>query len=340
MRIILAGFGVVGRSLLEIIGERGGELRRLYGLNPRFVAIVDRGGAAVSEQGLEPLQALQVKKFKKTVAEYPELGRRGLGVEDVLDDVEADIYIDATPTNIIDGEPSYTYLRKALTKKLHVVTVNKGPLALALPALKEIANHRRVILRFSGSVGGGMPVIEFARQCAMGDRVIRVEGILNGTTNYILTRMEEDGLSFEKALREAQEKGFAERDPTLDIKGIDTAVKLVILANEVLGIKSTIQNVKIKGIDEIRLEDVEKAAERGEVIRLLGKVDGGLRVEPTAIRREDPLAVKYAMNAVAFHTENSGRHIITGKGAGGRETATAIIRDLIQIKATITRGGI
>ncbi len=340
MRIILAGFGVVGRSLLEIIGERGGELRRLYGLNPRFVAIVDRGGAAVSEQGLEPLQALQVKKLKKTVAEYPELGRRGLGVEDVLDDVEADIYIDATPTNIIDGEPSYTYLRKALAKKLHVVTVNKGPLALALPALKEIANHRRVILRFSGSVGGGMPVIEFARQCAMGDRVIRVEGILNGTTNYILTRMEEDGLSFEKALREAQEKGFAERDPTLDIKGLDTAAKLVILANEVLGIKSTIQDVKIKGIDEIRLEDVEKAAERGEVIRLLGKVDGGLRVEPTAIRREDPLAVKYAMNAVAFHTENSGRHIITGKGAGGRETATAIIRDLIQIKATITRGGI
>lgn len=340
MRIILAGFGVVGRSLLEIIGERGEELRRLYGLNPRFVAIVDRGGAAVSEQGLEPLQALQVKKLKNTVAEYPESGRRGLGVEDVLEEVEADVYVDATPTNIADGEPSFTYLRKALTKRLHTVTVNKGPLALALPALKELAHHRRVILRFSGSVGGGMPVIEFARQCAMGDRVIKVEGILNGTTNYILTRMEEGGLSFEKALREAQEKGFAERDPTLDIKGFDTAAKLVILANEVLGIKSTIQDVKIRGIDEIGLEDVEEAAERGEVIRLLGKVDGGLKVEPTAVRREDPLAVKYAMNAVAFHTENSGRHIITGKGAGGRETATAIIRDLIQIKAAITSGGI
>lgn len=340
MRIILAGFGVVGRSLLEIIGERSGKLRGLYGLNPRFVAIVDSGGAAVSEQGLEPLRALQVKELKKTVAEYPELGRRGLGVEDILEDVEADIYIDATPTNIIDGEPSYTYLRKALAKKLHVITVNKGPLALALPALKELANHRGVMLRFSGSVGGGMPVIEFARQCAMGDRVIRVEGILNGTTNYILTRMEEDGLSFEKALREAQEKGLAERDPTLDIKGLDTAAKLVILANEVLGIKSTIQDVEIKGIDEIRLEDVEKAAKRGEVIRLLGKVDGGLKVEPTAIKREDPLAVKYAMNAIAFHAENSGRHIITGKGAGGRETATAIIRDLIQIKAAITGGGI
>ncbi len=339
MRIVLAGFGVVGRSLLEIVSEQSEELVRRYGMSLRFVAIVDRGGAAVSENGLNPLKALESKRLKGTVAGYPGCGKPGIDTLSILDDVEADVFIDALPTNLRDGEPSYTYLKKAITMRLHTITVNKGPLALALPALKELAEYRGVVLRFSGSVGGGMPVIEFARQCAMGDRVVRVEGILNGTTNYILTRMEE-GLGFQEALREAQEKGYAERDPSLDIKGYDTAAKLVILANEVLGIRATLEDVEIRGIEGLDGREIEDAKRRGETIRLIGKVDGGLRVEPTRIKVDDPLAVRYAMNAVAFQTENSGRHIITGRGAGGRETATAILRDLIQVKKFMAGGGV
>jgi len=340
LRLILAGFGVVGRSLAELVEERIRALKAAYGLSPRFVAIVDRGGAALAEEGLELELALKAKKLRGTVAAYPGAGRPGLSVVEALDEAEADVLVDATPTNLVDGEPSYSFTRKALALGLHVVTVNKGPLALALPALRELAAHKGVVLRFSGSVGGGMPVIEFARQCAIGDKVVKVEGILNGTTNYILTRMEEAGLSFEDALREAQEKGYAERDPTLDVKGFDTAAKLVILANEVLGIRATLEDVSIRGIDDVVAGDVENAARNGMAIRLLGKVDGGLRVEPTMIKREDPLAVKYAMNAVAFHMESSGRHVITGKGAGGRETATAIIRDLIEVKKFMMGGGV
>ncbi|MCS7126050.1 MAG: homoserine dehydrogenase [Aigarchaeota archaeon] len=335
MRIILAGFGIVGRSLADILIESGEELRTVEGLNTRIVAVVDSGGAAVDEKGLNLEEILRVKKKYGSVSYHPELGRREHSVKDLLDEVEADVLVDATPTNLKDGEPSYTYIKKALTQRMHVVTVNKGPLALALPALKELAQYKGVIFRFSGSVGGGLPVIEFARECARGDKIIKVEGVLNGTTNYILSRME-DGLDFDKALREAQEKGYAEKDPSLDIKGMDTAAKLVILANEVLGVRATIKDVSIKGIDGLERREIEESMRSGETYRLIGRVDGGLEVKPVKISLGDPLAVRYSLNAVSFTTVNSGRHVILGRGAGGRETATAIIRDLIEIKKKLT----
>lgn len=331
LRILLAGFGIVGKSLAEILLENSERLRREEGLNIRIIGIVDSGGAAVYEKGLNLEEMIKTKKRNRSVSLNIEYGRPGLNVLDLLDELDVDVLVDATPTNLVDGEPSYTYIKKALTSRVHVVTVNKGPLALALPALKELAQHKDVILRFSGSVGGGLPVIEFARQCARGDNIVKIEGVLNGTTNYIISRME-DGLEFDAALREAQEKGYAEKDPGLDIKGFDTAAKLVILANEILGIKATLNNVDIKGIEELSRKEINEAIQDGETYRLIGRVDGGLEVKPTKIRKEDPLAIRYSLNAVSFTTLNSGVHVILGRGAGGRETATAIIRDLIEIK--------
>lgn len=327
----MAGFGVVGRSLAEVLIELSEELRMMEGLNTRIVAIVDSGGAAVDEKGLDLEEMLRVKKRYGSISSHSDLGRPGESVEDLLDEVEADVLVDTTPTNLKDGEPSYTYIKKALTQRIHVVTVNKGPLALALPALKELAQYKGVLFKFSGSVGGGLPVIEFARECAKGDKIIKVEGVLNGTTNYIITRME-DGLEFHEALAEAQEKGYAEKDPSLDIMGLDTAAKLTILANEVLGLRVTIRDVSIQGIEDLTRRDLEESIRSGETYRLIGRVDGGLEVKPVKINLGDPLAVRYSLNAVSFTAMNSGRHIILGRGAGGRETATAIIRDLIEIK--------
>lgn len=311
--------------------ERSEELRREEGLNIRIIGIVDSGGAAVYEKGLNLVEMIKTKKKAGSISSHNDYGRAGLNVLDLLDELDVDVLVDATPTNLSDGEPSYTYVRKALTSRIHVVTVNKGPLALALPALKELAKHKDVMFRFSGSVGGGLPVIEFARQCARGDEIIKVEGVLNGTTNYIISRME-DGLEFEAALREAQERGYAEKNPSLDIRGLDTAAKLVILANEILGIKATINDVRIKGIEELRKKEIDEAIRSGETYRLIGRVDGGLEVKLTRIKREDLLAIRYSLNAVSFTTLNSGVHVILGRGAGGRETATAILRDLIEIK--------
>ncbi|MEM1532241.1 MAG: homoserine dehydrogenase [Nitrososphaerota archaeon] len=331
MNIIIAGFGTVGQSFVQLLMSHREFLKKAYGLVIKVVAIVDSKGAAVSQRGLDLNLVMRCKREYGTVAKAASVGYE-MNLLEVIRSVEADTLIEATHTNLINGEPGMTHILNALQLGLNVITVNKGPLALAMPMLKEIAEHKKLALKFSGTVGGGLPVLAFAKECAKGDRVVKVEGVLNGTTNYILTRME-DGLRFDEALVEAQEKGYAERDPTLDVSGMDTACKLVILANEVLGKRVTLRDVKVEGIAGIKPEDIKMAKGTGKTVRLIGVADESeVFVKPLIIDQSDPLAVKYTYNAITLTLENSGRHTITGKGAGGRETATAIIRDLISIK--------
>src|SRR3712207_1298114 len=154
----------------------------------------------------------------------------------------------------------------------HVITVNKGPLALSFPSLMELANYNGVLLRFSGTVGGGTPILEFAKRCLKGDRIISFKGILNGTTNYILSKMEE-GLTFDSALNDAKRKGYAEAVPSLDIEGYDAAAKLVIMANLIMGMKVTIKDINRTGISSVQVSDVQRAQERGNAIKLLAICD-------------------------------------------------------------------
>jgi len=331
LRVALVGLGVVGQSLLEIAAEKRDELLSRYGLGLRIVLAADRSGAVYSPSGFKPSEVLAAKRSGEI--RKIDAFKRFNDVFMALDEVEADILVDATPTNIVDGEPSYSLIRKAFLCGVDVVTVCKGALALYMPALKEMAVRRNAFLMFSGTVGGGMPVLAFARECGKADRIEYIEGILNGTTNYILTRMEEDGMDFRTALAEAQRLGYAEADPTLDVKGLDTACKITILANEVLGMNMTVHDVRVRGIDEVSSEEVEEARRDGKAVRLVAFAgDGKLEVGPRRLDVRDPLAVKMAMNAVRFKTTLSGSHVITGKGAGGKETATAIIRDIISIK--------
>lgn len=332
------GLGVVGQSFLQLISKNRPELVSRYGLGLRVVFAADRSGGVYSPSGLPPEELLQAKK-SAGICRLVDAKFYG-NVSDALQDVEADVVVDATPTNIVDGEPSYSIIRAAILRGMDVVTVSKGALALYMPALKEMALRRDVLLKFSGTVGGGMPVLAFARECSRADRVEAIEGILNGTTNYILTKMEEEGLEFRHALAEAQRLGYAEADPSLDIKGLDTACKITILANEVLGMKATIHDVNVSGIEEVSAEEVNRARLDEKVVRLVAFAGrGALDVRPRMVDVRDPLAVKMAMNAVRFRTTYSGSHVITGKGAGGTETATAIIRDIISIKIQRTETG-
>ena len=331
MRILLVGLGVVGQSLLELLANRSGELLNRYGLSIRLLMAADRTGAVANPKGLKPAEVLKAKRGTGIMS--LEAPIKESSPIHLIEELESDLLVDATPTNIHDGEPSNSLIRAGIRRGLDVVTVSKGALALYLPALKELAEYRGVVLRFSGTVGGGMPVIEFGRECGRSDRVEKIAGVLNGTTNYILTRMEEEGLSFQDALNEAQRLGYAERDPTLDIKGYDTACKIIILANEILGMRATLSDVKISGIDNVRVEDVKTGRSRGKLVRLLGVADSNsLEVSPQYVDERDPLAVKGALNAVMFKTSYSGSHTIMGKGAGGMETATAILRDLVSVK--------
>ncbi|HEX2471863.1 MAG TPA: homoserine dehydrogenase [Nitrososphaera sp.] len=331
MRVVIVGFGIVGQSFAKLLLSRSADLYSQYGIKPRIVACVDNGGSAIAPAGLDLKRLLEAKKTKGTVGGY-EKGSTKFDPFQVIEKVDAEVMLECTPTNLNDGEPATSHITTAMRSQKHVISVNKGPLALAFPSLIELANYNGVLLRFSGTVGGGTPILEFAKRCLKGDRIISFYGILNGTTNYILSKMEE-GRPYEAAMKDAKEKGYAEANPSLDVDGFDAAAKLVIMANWIMGMKVTMKDIKRTGIVNVRLSDVKNAAERGNAIKLLAVCDSKqLYVAPTEVAKTDPICVNGTLNAVTFSSEHSGQQTIIGRGAGGMETASAMLRDLIEIR--------
>jgi len=331
MRLILVGLGAVGQGFLSILDGEAGSLLDRYGLRIKIIAALDTSGAVVQPSGVDPVVLLKAKRSPAGLASLQPLYRPGRRALEIIHTVDADAVVEATPTNILDGEPAMSHIRGALKAGRHVVTANKGPIALAMGYLHSLAEERGVVLRFSGTVGGGTPMLDLARLGLRGDRIVRIAGILNGTTNFVLTRMAE-GLEFEEALAEAQKLGYAEADPSYDVRGIDTGIKLAILANWAMGAKLSVSDVQVRGIDGIRRADVEKAAAGGKAIKLLARYDGvRASVGPELIPQLDALNVPGRLNAVTYTTEHLGALTLTGPGSGGRETAAAVLRDLIDI---------
>ncbi|RLE40595.1 homoserine dehydrogenase [Candidatus Woesearchaeota archaeon] len=338
MRIIILGFGVVGRALAKLLWEETPKLTKQYGIKPIIIGIADRRGAVYNEKGLNIPEVLDVKRKYGTVSKHPD-GVMGMTGTDLINTVYSDVMIEVTPTNLDSGEPGLTHIREALKAGVNVVTSNKGPLALAMPALVELAEYNGVAFRFSGTVGGGTPILDYGRRLLAGDSIEEVEGILNGTTNYILTRMTE-GLEFEEALEEARLMGYAERDPSMDLDGLDAACKLIIMANYIMGLRVTLGDVRVEGIRGISREEVAEAYRRGYAIKLIASIVGdSLEVKPMEVPVRDPICVWGTLNAVTFKCRRLGEQTIIGRGAGGVETALSIIRDLVEIKHRLTRGG-
>lgn len=325
---------MVGQSFVKLLVSHSTDLYNVYGIKPKVVACADNGGIVTCDQGLNLDRLLNVKKKKKSVAQY---GPRGSTSEivDVIENLDAEVVIELTPTNITDGEPGKNHIITAMKSGKNVITVNKGPLALEFPSLIELAEYNRIAFKFSGTVGGGTPILEFAKRCLRGDRIISFEGILNGTTNYILSKMYE-GLNFSQALRDASEKGYAEKDPTLDIEGYDAVAKLVIASNFVMNLKSTINDVRRTGIRDVQASEVVNERKKGNAIKLIASCDGKkLIVGPKPVSTKDPICVDGILNAITFTCQHSGQQTIIGKGAGGMETASSILRDLIDIRSII-----
>jgi homoserine dehydrogenase len=340
MRVILFGFGVVGQNLTKLLLSSENDIYTNYGMKPRIVAVTDSKGYVISTSGLDLERLLEIKRSKGSVYYYTDnVTSKGsfkdLDIDELLS-LDAECLIDVTPTNIRNGEPSLTYITSAMKHGKNIVTANKGPLAIAFPSLIELAKYNNVILRFSATVGGGTPILEFAKHCLKGDSIMSIKGILNGTTNYILSKMEE-GLEFAQALEDARLKGYAEADPTLDIDGYDAAAKLVIIANWIMNLKVTMNDVKFTGIRDVRREDILRLLKEGSTIKLIAECDNKLSVMPQVISKKDPLCVNGTLNAVKFFSERSGELTLIGKGAGGIETASAILRDLIEIREVLSK---
>lgn len=334
MRIILVGFGVVGQSFAKLLLSRSADLYSQHGIKPRIVACVDNRGSAVSPAGLDLERLLAAKKSRGTVGAYGIKSEKFDPLQ-IIENVEAEVLVECTPTDLSTGEPGTSHIISAMRTGKNVISINKGPLALAFPSLIELADYNGVMFRFSGTVGGGTPILEFAKRCLKGDRITSFQGILNGTTNYILSKMEE-GLTYQGALQDAKEKGYAEAKPELDTDGYDAAAKLVIMANWIMGMKVTMKDVARTGISKVSVAEVEKAQSHGSAIKLIAACDSRrLEVKPAEVSKKDPICVNGTLNAVTFSSEHSGSQTIIGRGAGGMETASAVLRDLIEIRDTI-----
>ncbi len=335
MRLILCGFGVVGQSLAKLLESRSEDLYARFGLKPRIVGVFDTKGSAVESAGLDLSKLINVKKKYGTVKKYSS-SKNNLSGVDLIKSLDADVLVETTASNYKDAEPGMTHITEAMKHGLHVISVNKGPLALAFPSLMELAIYNQVLLRFSGTVGGGTPILDYAKNSLLGERIVSFEGILNGTTNYILTNMA-NGMSFKDALNDAKQKGYVEADESLDLDGLDAAAKLVILANWVMELKVTMPDIKRTGIRNVSADDIKNAAKKNCAVKLIASCNKELIVSPREISLDDPLCVNGTLNAISFTSEHSGTQTIIGRGAGGIETASSIIRDLLDIRQEISK---
>jgi|TARA_B100000446_G_scaffold114546_1_gene106868 homoserine dehydrogenase len=335
MRIILCGFGVVGQSLAKLLESRAEDLYARYGLKPRIIGVFDSKGSAVDVSGLDVTRLIQIKKKYGSVRKYSNTKNNVSGIQ-MINELEAEVLIETTASNYKDAEPGMSHIINAMKHGMHVISVNKGPLALAFPSLMELATYNHVIFRFSGTVGGGTPILDYAKNSLKGERIISFDGILNGTTNYILTNMT-NGMSFKDALNDAKNRGYVEADESLDLDGLDAAAKLVILANWIMGMKVTMPEIKRIGIRKIDSDDIRKAAANNSAIKLIASCDNGLIVKPKELPFDNPLCVSGTLNAISFTSEHSGTQTIIGRGAGGIETASSILRDLIDIRNEIVK---
>lgn len=325
VRLSIIGFGAVGQGVAQAIHSKK---ETLYGqgIDLRVVGISDSKGSEINARGIDLKSALQRKKQKGTVAQGNEVAL------DIIRNVEHEIVVEATPTNIKNGEPGLSNMSAAFNSGKHVVTSNKGPLALRFSELKESAEDNGLFFRYEATVGGAIPIFNLIHESLAGNRVIGIEGILNGTTNYILTRMAEERLPYELVLKEAQELGIAETDPTYDVEGIDSACKLVILANSVFGEAATYRDVKVTGITKITPEALELASKNNYVVKLICEAGHGtLTVAPRLVPKKHPLSVGGTLNVASILTDLAGRITISGKGAGSIETASSILSDILYI---------
>ncbi len=324
VRISIIGFGNVGSGVAEVIKRKREEIMRKHGLDIKIVGIANLSGIVVDENGLS----------EDTIAKF-KLGetKEDMTALNMIKEVEHEVVVETTPTNVENGKPGLTHITTALESDRHVVTSNKGPLALQYKKLMKLAASRGKELRFEAAVGGAMPIISLIRDNLAGKGVISIKGILNGTCNYILTRMVEEGLPYEHVLKEAQERGIAEADPSKDVEGIDTAVKLVILANSVFDRDMTYKDVEVAGITDITPEALKLANGAGYVIKLIGDVDRGecLKVAPRLVPKANPLNVGGTLNVATIKTDLAGDITVIGKGAGPIEAASAILSDIIGI---------
>jgi len=346
MSVVLVGFGNVGQSFASLLLQKQTFLRERFDVELLIVGAADSGieknfHSAYSANGLNSVTLLDLKKNHSTVAAYPGAGCTDSAIE-LIENSNSDLLLETTPTNLENGEPGLSHVRAALKAGMHVVTSNKGPLVFGWKELRELARSQGKEFRFGASVAGALPIIPMGHYSLMGSEVSSIQGILNGTTNYILSQMERKGITMKDALSEAQRMGIAEANPKLDLEGYDTAFKLLIAANAIMDADAKLSDIEIRGIEKISAEQVGSARERGNAYKLIGRADRingrlEMRVGVEEVDGNHPFRwVNGTWKSVLFKTDLLGEVLVTGGASSPKLTAGAMLRDVLNIMNEIS----
>jgi homoserine dehydrogenase len=340
-KIGLVGCGTVGQGFLEILLHKEKLLKEEYDFEARIVAISDKlKGSLLLPEGIEINTILSLLGRGENLGAYLEGKPNKAEKMDALQVIEqcnADIIAELTYTDIQKAEPATSHVKKALQTGKHVVTSNKGPAALFYNELKTLAEENNRDFKIEGTVMSGTPVFNLCKVAFAGNEIKEINGILNGTTNFILSKMEEEGMDYEDALKLAQKLGYAEADPTADVEGYDALAKIVILSNVLLGGNIKPSEAAREGITSLSKDKILEAKKEGYRYKLISstkKENGRIvaSVSPQKLPLSDPLSgIMGANNALTFDLDLLGKVTIQGPGAGKTETGYSILVDMLTI---------
>ncbi|WP_211440630.1 homoserine dehydrogenase [Collimonas humicola] len=332
LNVAITGFGGIGRKVAHLLHERRADYKKRYGFDLRIVGVCTGSAGIIHEDGLD-----------QAALEDKEAYFKGLSGAAFIDHVPADVLVEASPTDFRTGGAALAYIRSALARRMHIIAISKGALAVDYAGIREEASRQRVALKLSGAVGSAIPTIDLIQYNLAGCRVSSVSAIVTGTTNVILSEMMDKECSFADALAAAQRLGIAESDPTLDTDGWDTACKIAILSNAAFGTAIEVEKMFRQGISGVTLADVRQWRAAGLMPRLVGHIDYIDETYQACVRLDlcdqaHPFAqVHGSTKAVRITTDLIGDFTIVGGGSHPYGTAAAALKDLEHILFMLQR---
>lgn len=336
MRVAIIGYGGVGRAFVQLINNKKGYLKK-EGLKIQVNYIIGGHGGVYNSEGIDLKDFIDFGATQKDISKYQPVGSEEASFEKMLQNRDVDVVIELTPTNKETGEPGMTHIRRSLECGINVVTANKGPILLAYKELKTIADKNNVQLGIGCTTGGALPSINGGIMDLAGAEILSIEGILNGTTNFIIDEMESSGVTYMEALKKAQSLGIAETNPTLDVEGWDTATKLLILTNVLMNEDKTFKDISVEGVTKITSEEIKSSLEEGCKYKLIGKAvkENGEIQMTVKLQKLDSAHPLYGVSgknkAVRYTSDVLGDLTIIGGASGVIPAGASILRDLINI---------
>lgn len=333
-KLVLSGFGNVGREFVKLIYEKRNNIIKEYGVDLILCGVIGREGCIFEDEGLDLITLLKCYPGSKGILQYAEMNKDSFYDYPVF---EGDILVECTNSNIHDGGAALNYILNAIKRGMDLVVVSKGALITDFNNIMELAKKKNIKLKYSGATAAALPTMDIGYYSLAGAKINSITGVLNGTCNYILTRMDDENISFDQALDEAIEKGIAERENSMDIDGIDSACKLLLLSNSLMNTEYKLEQVSITGIRNICIEDIRKAKEENKVIKLISRaycIDDRviLEVLPEKIDKNNVLAAIRGTNkGVMFNTDTMGEVCVFGGASNPRGAAAAAVKDVINI---------